>query len=705
MPHPNSTYEYAKYSLKAAPIFLAIIVFADIFINERYLNQINAQHQRDIALSINNAAFVIDAMFSEVNDRSETEARANNVVKSFSKLPGVGCVSLSAGGLNAIYPPESFCTKMDINGTVTSNLEGGGILTFYLDDKYLKDLEKSATENLIFASALIFFSFMLFNFLAFKFVFEAQLKSVVLRNRKLFETSPVAQVEISEDGNIIQASIRWIEVFGDHNKNVADYIAEYAKKGFFIYINELVSGDITARRQNFPFIDKQERTFSGSVEAYHVDNNERSRIILAVHNVEDMATTIAEKEKETRLDALTGINSRRAFEQDSRKLLLRDEFVLGFFDIDNFKSVNDLYGYAVGDQVIVEAARFLAQSTPSGTSVYRLGGEEFICVAPKGSAKNFNWKGLVVSFSEIVFESGLETFSRSLSGCVLDISSYSNMSDSLKACEALVSKAKASGGNKVILNNDEGSILVDAHSMSVIISAIEEDQIYFEFQSIYDTMQSEVVGVEALVRWKYAGSVLYPSSFIRSYYKATFSKELSKLRHLEFTKRLSRAQLNKKLYVSYNIAIEDIISGRHTVLIDVLKPFLGQYTIVLELSEEEFDRRMTMSDMTEVLQELSRHGFKIALDDFGKRSSNFNRFIEIPIDFLKVDLELVRSIETSAKKRAVMRALVDVCNEFDVTIVAEGVETEAERNVLENIGVHLHQGFLYSATSKDHQSV
>ena len=174
---------------------------------------------------------------------------------------------------------------------------------------------------------------------------------------------------------------------------------------------------------------------------------------------------------------------------------------------------------------------------------------------------------------------------------------------------------------------------------------------------------------------------------------------------MQLAKHLSLTSLNEKLYVSYNIGIEDIIAGRHSVLVDVLKPFLVRHLIVLELSEDEFDRRMSMSDMTEVLQELSGHGFKIALDDFGKKSSNFNRFIQIPIDILKVDLELVRSIDVSAKRQAVMRALVNVCSEFDVALVAEGVETEAEMNALKNIGVHLHQGFLYNSMATNHLSL
>ena len=704
MAQPNSLYEYIKYSFKAAPIFLAIVVFADFIINERSLKQITAQHQRDIALNINNASFVLDTIFADVDDRFEAKERVYDILKSFSKLPGVGCVSFSAEGIKVTYPPEAFCANITISDTITSTLASGGILKFHLDDKYLREIKATATETLVYASALILFAFMVFNFLAFKFVFEKQLQNVLWRNRKLFAESPVAQVEISEDGKILQASIGWIEVFGSFYGNLIDYVAGHAKKGLVSYINEVASGSSVDGRQNFPFIDEQNRKFSGSVEAYLIDNNKRPRIILAVHNVEDMEITIAEKERESRLDVLTSISSRRAFEQDAKNLLLERDIFLGLFDIDNFKSVNDLYGYSVGDQVIVKTAQYLLQNTPDGASVYRFGGEEFICVVPKAAAQNFDWKRLIEEFSEVVFESGLESFSRSLSGCIIDVAPFLSLSDGLKACEALVSKAKASGGNTVLFNDDGVSVLVDAHSATSILHGLNENQFYFEFQTVYDTLNSKAVGCEALIRWKLDDRILYPSSFIRSYYKATFSKELSKLRHLQLAKHLSLTSLNEKLYVSYNIGIEDIIAGRHSVLVDVLKPFLVRHLIVLELSEDEFDRRMSMSDMTEVLQELSGHGFKIALDDFGKKSSNFNRFIQIPIDILKVDLELVRSIDVSAKRQAVMRALVNVCSEFDVALVAEGVETEAEMNALKNIGVHLHQGFLYNSMATNHLS-
>jgi len=697
MEQRNSTLsEYLRFTAKAAPVLMVLIFMIDLYAYRGSRDQIEAQHDRDLAITMINAKTTLDNLLTVAQDDYVDRKLLDNLLTNYTKFPGVGCVKLDKETLSIIQPPENFCIHLDVDNTQDIELDTGGFLTFYLDDKYLKDLQNENFKSLVLQTSLISLAFILINFWAFKFVFEKHFRTALNRNQKLFQNSPVAQVEIQHDGTLVFSSVRWTELFGETDqRHVSDFLEKTERAAFLNYFKSQNFSNADNYDNKFKFVSKLGTAFLASVECYRLENDYSSNLVLAVHDIEEMQKKVLEKATEARTDSLTGALTRRALEEDFLSFGDINNLIIAMFDIDQFKLVNDLYGYNVGDAVIAQTARYISQNAPAASSIYRIGGEEFIVLSPKKNAANFDWNLFLKGFEEIKFESDLESFSRSLSGCISTMEIDSDLSQNLKKCDRLVSQAKAMGGNTIISDDNSNSENIDAHDASTVKNALEENEFFFDFQPIYNSQDMKIIGAEALIRWKSKRGILYPRSFIKSYYRSTSRKEDSKRRHLQFLRALDKFPFGNDVYISYNITIEDIIAQRDEELIESLSPALVGRNIVLELSEEEFGRRMTMPDIAEVLKKIRSCGFLIALDDFGKSSSNFNRFIEMPIDIIKADLALVNGIDYQPKKQAVMKALLQICEEFNVALIAEGVERKQEKNYLDGIGVYHQQGFLY----------
>lgn len=350
-------------------------------------------------------------------------------------------------------------------------------------------------------------------------------------------------------------------------------------------------------------------------------------------------------------------------------------------DIDGFKSINDRYGHASGDAVLVEVAERLLFAATENSVVSRLGGDEFVCVH-LGTRTEVDDAELRIRaaleesfngppFTTSVGSAGETTIRGDSTGALLrklvaiaDIELYRNKQYLLDGDSSLPSDP--------LMVRDRIETLIAGGGPTVV------------FQPICDTATSAVVGYEALSRFPFGhGS---PLMWFRDATRAGVGPQLE-LAAIDVALE-SMHNLPASAFVSINASAETI---RSTDLMTRLTPHLRDRTLYLEITEHE--RVDDYRSVARSVEAMRAAGVKISVDDVGAGFSGLRQVVELKPDTLKIDYTLVHGIDSDPTRRAAAAALTAFAREVGSTLIMEGVETEAELRVALELGVDMVQGF------------
>ena len=404
-----------------------------------------------------------------------------------------------------------------------------------------------------------------------------------------------------------------------------------------------------------------------------------------------------------RTDELTDCLTRNAMTEDLSKENRDTDYLLCLVDIDHFKSVNELYGYRVGDDYLIEFSQHLKRNLPDDCQLYRLGSEEFVIVRP-GIATEAELRQFAKSVHELASGVSIEqtdrTVHRSVSLGASSLRQGDDLSEALALADDALLMARADGRNTYRIVDEELLSALAARlsrpSQDDIVAGINEGHVEYFLQPIVDTQYNKVQGFEALIRWRRGDQLLGPEQFLNEFYDATTKHDFGKSRLELFSAMIRTVEPEIPGYVALNVNISDLVDDGAAQIVKTLAPLNAQRQLVIEISEVAIGPRLNEENVLAALKEMQRHGFLIALDDFGKESSNFNRLLDWPIDILKVDKIFIDRITTEPKTRNIIESVVKLAAQLQVSVVAEGVETEIQAQVLRDLGLHLHQGFLYA---------
>ena len=418
----------------------------------------------------------------------------------------------------------------------------------------------------------------------------------------------------------------------------------------------------------------------------------RARVMADRHR--DEASALAHN------DALTGLPNRRSFFAAlEERMRLGQPFDLGLVDLDGFKPVNDVYGHAAGDAVLIEVGRRLQAACPDDALIARLGGDEFALILPsRRSRSELQALGRhICTGLRQPFHLGCATASLSGSiGLVRVGPEKASGTLLLERADYALYRAKANArGEAVIFDaRHEGEMRdfnrVDAALRNGDLNA----EMHVVFQPQYDLKAQRTVGFEALARWNspQLGAV-NPDVFILA---AERSGAMGKLTEILLRKTLNAVrEWPEDLYVSFNLSTRDLHSRRAIDAIRdiVLSSGVAPSRIVFEITETammtDFDRAL------KGVNALKGLGVRIALDDFGSGFSSFSYLHRLPIDTLKIDRSFITQIDTS-QTRMIVKTMIDLCGNLGLEHIIEGVETEAECAALREINARYVQGYLFS---------
>lgn len=453
----------------------------------------------------------------------------------------------------------------------------------------------------------------------------------------------------------------------------------------------------------------------GSVD----DKGKLEHAVCALVDVTDRVHRQQEIHQLANYDAVTGLYNRLAMKHQLERYLelakrLRQKVQVLFVDLDGFKNINDVYGHAVGDKELVQASDRLRKQVRLNDVVARFGGDEFVIIIPgempdkvvNAIADKIN---AVLREPYLVDEVALHlTASIGISSFVGDErSEHASMEllrdEMLKQADLAMYAAKNEGKNQYRrFNIDQSEEITLIYSIGQFLPiAIENEEIFFHYQPQIDIASGELMGVEALMRWKHETlGWVNPELIVKV---AEANGKIIELQHymIEHTIRDfeclldSLPETHKKLRLSVNICAIQIFDIKYTEFIARLfrESRLDVEQVTLELTEGTLiEDRIEINSNLDYLKE---QGFKIALDDFGTGYSSLSYLTKFPIDVVKLDKSFIRALDKK-KQSALVEGCVQLAHSLDMSVIAEGVEREAEYQTLREMGCDFTQGYFHS---------
>ena len=399
-------------------------------------------------------------------------------------------------------------------------------------------------------------------------------------------------------------------------------------------------------------------------------------------------------------DTLTGIPNRRAvFEKIDYLVQQRRPFWMGIFDLDGFKAINDVYGHMVGDTLLRAVVTRATELDFDGATFGRIGGDEFIAILPGHlSEEKIGFLGNCT----------IEAISRPYPvdlmhlkiGASAGFSHFPSMGASgaqlyEKADYALYKAKTQSRGHCVLFDTAEDVEMKLAIEIERELREGDlEKELFLLFQPQYSPKQKRVVGFEALARWQNPKlGLVRPDLFIRA---AERSGHIRTVTDILFRKGLAElAGWPRDISLSFNLSAQDI--SNHAFMLSLMGQIMDSGIAPSRL-EFEITETAVMSDLEKsrtLLEQLRASGCKIALDDFGSGYSSFEYIDQLPLDKVKIDRSFVRKVSHSVTSKEIVAGVIGLCRKLDLRCVLEGVETEAEMDVLGKLEPDLIQGYLF----------
>jgi diguanylate cyclase (GGDEF)-like protein/PAS domain S-box-containing protein len=384
-----------------------------------------------------------------------------------------------------------------------------------------------------------------------------------------------------------------------------------------------------------------------------------------------------------------------------------------FLDLDNFKNVNDSLGHAAGDRLLVEAARRLSACVRDCDLIARLGGDEFAVLIESTDSVDEALRmaeRIVEALTRSFSISGKEVFVSASIG-IARTGHGETADDLVRNADVAMYIAKTRGkGQFVLFEPDMHSAALERLDLEADLRrAVDRSELYLEYQPIIALNGGEVCGTEALVRWRRQGrSAVPPSVFIPVAEDTGMIVEIGRWVLGEACRQGHRWEQERGTPVRVTVNL----SGRQLqdpgIVQDVQEALARSgFTpadLVLEITESILMQHVDVS--LERLTQLKELGVSLAIDDFGTGYSSLSYLQRYPIDILKIDKTFVDTIDKGGDGAVLASAIVALGETLRLDTVAEGIETEAQRNMLMDLGCDFGQGFLFApALSPDDFSV
>ncbi|ESQ74178.1 histidine kinase [Asticcacaulis sp. AC402] len=409
------------------------------------------------------------------------------------------------------------------------------------------------------------------------------------------------------------------------------------------------------------------------------------------------------------IDALTGLANRRRFFYDAEAAfdVVRDSrmpLAIGVIDLDGFKPVNDTFGHAVGDRVLVEAAeRFgaiVAATRPLKAAVYRLGGDEFGLIV-QGDMTATDLEDLGRRLTEVMSRPFRTGQAHAQMACSVGFAQWPRSGDSAEslfecADYALYHAKRHLRGQTVLFSAEHQAEIINQSVVERNLQAADlSAELSLVYQPLIDLRTGGTVGFEALARWDNPtlGRV-GPAVFIPAAERAGLIGTVTRVL-LEKALREARTWPSA-IGLSFNLSAHDICAAEGVVRLIAIVHASGIDPKRIDFEITETAMAADFERAHQSITALKALGCQVSLDDFGTGYSSLNYVHRLPLDRIKVDRSFVADLDTNPASRKIVKSLTSLCLDFGLTSVIEGVETAEQLEVLAGLNGDLAQGYLFA---------
>ncbi len=530
----------------------------------------------------------------------------------------------------------------------------------------------------------------------------------------VFEAVTEGMVILDRDHHIIFVNRAFTYITGHSEAEVVDNKPHFLKSGAseeklriiwsIVEAKGVWRGELQNRRAN-----GQSYHLWLSINAVKDSNKRITHYALVLSDISELKHSQEKLEYIANHDPLTHLPNRALFHEQLEQAIHRSKRInrrgaVFFLDLDRFKNINDTLGHHVGDDLLFQVAERLRQAAREEDMIARIGGDEFTLVIenlnrPEDAAKVA--KNLLKTFSAPFPLKGYELEITASIGISIFPDDGDEISQLTKQADSAMYSAKEQGRNTFrFFTQKLTETAFEFFDLEISLRrALELNQLFLLYQPQYDLISGQLIGVEALIRWNHPGmGMVSPNRFIpiaevsgliepigewvlQTAATQSIQWDMAGLKPFPVSVNLSRRQLN-------NPGLVDMVSR--------ILETTGLPGERLELEITESALLETEEQACSSLEKLRALGCSIAIDDFGTGYSSLANLKLFPLDRLKIDKSFVRDVTKDPNDEAIIRATIALGNSLQLSVIAEGVETEAQRDFLLKEGCREVQGFLFS---------
>lgn len=561
---------------------------------------------------------------------------------------------------------------------------------------------------------------------------DAILDAENARFKNIVDTAFDAVITADTNGKIVSWNQRSCELFG---YTEAEAIGQYlfrlilSDESYVKYSNKIQSAldlnEVPARNVQFEATGKDKKlnlfTLELAISHTHKDNNS----ILSVF-ARDISEKKLRDEKIRYLayhDALTGLPNRQAFKEHVSKAIehakrSQKTGAILYLDLDEFKRINDTLGHELGDLLIknissklydhLRTTDIIARQVDddienNNRTIARLGGDEFTVLLEdleSPEAAGLITRRIYNAISGIYNLDGHEVFITPSTGIAIFPDDGDNVEELLKNADTAMYHAKSLGKNNFQFYTDKMNALMASRLKleGKLRNALTNNEFKLNYQAQIDLETGQTVSAEALLRWQQPelGNVP-PYEFIPIAEDTGLIIELGEWVLNEACRQNREWQDAgyEPIKISVNLSAIQFLQGN---LLEVIKNILGKNQLKPEYLELEITESTLMSNIEDTIKtliEIKKLGVSIAIDDFGTGYSSLSYLKRLPLDILKIDRSFIKDMPEDGDDTAITSAIIAMAHQLQLRVVAEGVETETQMNILREFGCEIGQGYYY----------
>jgi diguanylate cyclase (GGDEF)-like protein/PAS domain S-box-containing protein len=535
------------------------------------------------------------------------------------------------------------------------------------------------------------------------------LVSIINRTGIIQYATPSFNTVLKYDLPSLQKSNFFEKIQQDDQDRVKNEILSYSGRN----IKRVLKSEFRLLHEEGYYIDVEASIVSINKCSFAKNQNELSELMLIV-----MRDVSERRELEKAVyqlafhDSMTNLPNRRSFMNELRNEVMdcklsRSNLSVIIIDLDNFKQINNQWGHDAGDLVLKEAARIIQSVIRPTDIAARFGGDEFVVMLKDIQDEKDAIR--IVKRLFIQFQNPINKSDRDyMLTCSVGVANYpdhgQSSEDLIKNADTALYYVKEREKNGYMIFDQfmEHESLERRILENALRQGIKEQQFYLEYQPKVNMSTNELIGMEALIRWRHPElGVVPPGKFIPLAEETGLIVPLGEWVLRESCRQTSAWQDKGSLLLilSVNVSVHQL---EDSTFVDKVKTILHETGLDPKWLELEITESMlaNVRSTISVLKEIQHLGVQISVDDFGTGYNSLSYIKELPINTLKIDQSFVKDIHTNKESKEIAKAIINLANSIGLNVIAEGVELKEHVTELCKVGFILGQGYYYSRPLK-----